>query len=84
MIPTMITVGLILGFIPQDWVHRATATATATVLTSVAFGLLISEPVSGSLLALANVAVGIALGFGLQRLGRAVLRLSARRERAIR
>jgi hypothetical protein len=65
MIPTMMVVGLVLGLFPRGWKARAVASAGVAVLASVAFGLLVEEPLAGSLLALANVSMGIAIGLGI-------------------
>jgi hypothetical protein len=75
----MIVVGLALGLIPEHWDHRVTATAAVAVLASLAFGLAVGEALAGTLLAFVNIGVGVLLGFGVQKIGRAVLRLPAHR-----
>lgn len=73
MIPTMLVVGLVLGSVPPHWGHRWTAVTWLAGITSVGFGLLVGEPIGGTLVALANVAVGIACGVGIASLGRLLL-----------
>lgn len=79
MIPTMIVVGLVLSLIPEHWDHRVPATAAVAVLGSLAFGLGVGESLGGTLLALVNVAVGVLVGLGLQKINRAAVHLPARR-----
>ena len=81
MIPTMILVGLGLGLIPRQWERRVSATAVLSVLFAVAWGMLVGALFGGALLALVNIAVGIPLGLGIQRLGYAVLDRSSHAHR---
>ena len=66
MIPTMLVVGLVLGFLPRWWPNSLAVTAALSVLVSLAFGLLIGEPVGGGAIALANTAIGVAIGRAAQ------------------
>lgn len=70
----MILVGLGLGLIPRQWDRRVPATAALSVLLALAWGMLVGALIGGALFALANIAVGLPLGLGIQRLGYAVLR----------
>ena len=62
MIPTMLVVGLALGLLPRWWPSSLAVTALLAVVVSLAFGFLIGEPAGGGALALANAAIGVALG----------------------
>ena len=66
MIPTMLAVGLVVGLLPRWWPHNVAAVAGIGVLVSLAFGLLVGEPLGGGALALANTAIGVGLGRTLQ------------------
>jgi hypothetical protein len=68
MIPTMLVVGLSVGLVPRWWPQNFVVISTLTLLASLAFGVAIAEPVGGTALALANTAVGVALGRLVQRL----------------
>lgn len=76
MIPTLIFVGVGFGLVAGHWEHRVVATLACSVPVAAAWGLLVGAPLGGTLLAFVNIAVGIALGFGLRRLGDAVLHRS--------
>lgn len=80
----MILVGLGLGLIPRQWKRRVRATAVLPVLLALAWGMLVGAPLAGALLALVNIAVGIPLGLGIQRLGYALLDRSSHAYRTLR
>ena len=77
----MILVGLGLGLIPRQWDRRVPATAVLSVLSALAWGVLVGAPLGGALFALVNIVVGIPFGIGIQRLGYAVLDRSSRTHR---
>ena len=68
MIPTLILVGLGLGLMPRQWERRVPAMVVLSLLMALTWGLLVGAPLGGALLALVNIALGIPLGFGIQRL----------------
>ena len=49
------------------------AIVVLSLLTALAWGLLVGAPLGGALLALVNIALGIPLGLGIQKLGYAVV-----------
>lgn len=69
MIPTMILVGLVLGFVPRHWRHRWGAIAAVAFAGSLAFGFAVDEPVAGTALAALNAAIGVLVGWGSVSLG---------------
>ncbi len=77
MIPTLIVFGLGLGLIPRHWKRRVPTTITLPVLAALAWGSLVGAPFGGTLLALVNIAAGIPLGLGIQKLGSAARRRAA-------
>lgn len=66
MIPTMIATGLIIGLIPRWWPRNLVMIGVLSLLVSLAWGLVVGEPAVGTVLAIANTAIGIALGRLLQ------------------
>lgn len=69
MIPTMIAAGLIIGFIPRWWPRNLAVIVVLSLLSllaSVAWGLVVEEPVFGTGLAIVNTVIGFALGRLLQ------------------
>jgi hypothetical protein len=68
MIPTMLVAGFVLGLLPRRWPHASAVVVGLAVLASLGFGLLVGEPRSGGVLALANVAIGVGVGRAAQGL----------------
>ncbi len=81
MIPTLVLVGLGLGLMPWQWNRRVPAIVALSLLMALAWGLLVGAPLAGALLALVNIALGIPLGLGIQRLGYAVLHCPSQAQR---
>ncbi len=73
MIPTLVLIGLGLGLIPRQWERRVPAIVALSVLMALAWGVLVGALFGGALLALVNIALGIPLGLGVQRLGYTVV-----------
>ncbi len=72
MMPTMIAVGLGLG-LAADRLGRLLTTATALV-AGLAWGLVVGEVLTGTLLGLANLVVGLVVGCGVAILLRSASR----------
>jgi hypothetical protein len=82
VIPTMILVGLVIGLVPPHWDRRGTAIALTGVLGAVAWGLVVGEPIAGTVLAIPNVAVGVVVGLALGAVVRGLRRASRPRRAA--
>ena len=81
MIPTLILGGLGLGLMPRQWERRVSAIVAISLLMALAWGLLVGALLGGAVLALVNIALGIPLGLGIQRLGYAVVRRPSHAQR---
>lgn len=66
MIPTMMFAGLIIGLVPRWWPGNLAVVGVLSLLLSFAFGFAVGEPIAGTVLAVVNTAIGVALGRLLQ------------------
>ena len=82
MVPTMILVGVVIGLVPPHRERRGTAIVLTGGLASVAWGLLVGEPIAGTALAIPNVAVGVVAGLALGVVVRGLPRASRPRRAA--